>query len=196
MMNATLRTLILATAAVALVQLGRPLPAGAGPGDGSAHEAVTDSGAAAGPVEYATGSRIEPFTIRDQHDVEHQIDESLQLIVFARDMDAGDIAKEALADADAAALASRHAVYIADISAMPALVARLFALPKMRKRPYPVLLDRDGELTAAFPEREGELTVMRLRELEVVDVEHLDNASAVREALSLDALADPAAAGR
>ena len=34
-------------------------------------------------------------------------------------------------------------VYVADISGMPALVTRMFALPKMRELPFPIALVRE-----------------------------------------------------
>ncbi|TFH23775.1 MAG: hypothetical protein E4H03_05350 [Myxococcales bacterium] len=128
---------------------------------------------------YGVGERLERVVLEDQHGVERAVDASSDVILFTRDMDAGDIVKAALADTTAEQLDARHVVYVSDISAMPAMVARLLALPKMRKRPYPMLLDRDGDATARFPARAGLVTVLRVDDLEIVAVEYIGDSAAV-----------------
>ena len=74
-------------------------------------------------------------------------------------------------------------MYVADISGMPGLVARMFAVPSMRKRPYPMLLDRDGEITARLPDVEGSATLIFCDDLQVTRVLHLTQSSEVRREL-------------
>ncbi|MFN8642522.1 MAG: FAD/FMN-containing dehydrogenase [Candidatus Binatia bacterium] len=133
---------------------------------------------------------LPPLALADQHDVAGAIGPDTQAIVFTRDMDAGDVAKAALAE-HASLLASARAVYVADISRMPALVAKLFAVPAMRKRPYRMLLDRDGTATADLPAREGAVTLIRLREGTVASIEYVYTAEALRDALAAPATAAP-----
>ena len=73
---------------------------------------------------------------------------------------------------------------MADISRMPSLVAKLFALPAMRKRPYRMLLDRDGTATADFPARAGEVTLLRLHDGTIERVDYAASAAALRAALA------------
>jgi hypothetical protein len=110
-------------------------------------------------------------------------------LLVTRDMKAGDIVKETLADAGAGHLDDRAAVYVADVSRMPALVTRLFALPKLRRRPYRMLLDRDGETMARFPSEEGRVTVLHLDAGRITRVVHAATVAELRAALE-----DPAAA--
>jgi len=137
------------------------------------------------PTEpYAVGSEIAPIVLLDQFGVEQQIDEEVRLVLFARDMTGGGVIKDVLA-ARPEALVVNDAVYVADISGMPQLIARMSAIPKMRERPYPTLLDRDGVATAAFPAQEGRATVMRLEALRVTQVDFVASTAALREALAL-----------
>jgi hypothetical protein len=145
--------------------------------------------AAAEPLE--VGGTLLAFDIEDQHGTPHRVDESISLILFSRDMDGGKLLTSAMEGHDAAFLQERRAVSVADISGMPRLVARLFALPKMRRRPYPVLLDRDGTLTANLPDREGVATLIFLDRLVMVRVEHLSSVEAIRQELEGAASADP-----
>src|SRR3546814_1459443 len=45
-----------------------------------------------------------------------------------------------------------HIDYISDISSMPALIAKLFALPKMRKYSFRLLLNRDDDFQSGRSE--------------------------------------------
>ncbi|MCA9501519.1 MAG: hypothetical protein H6748_04610 [Spirochaetaceae bacterium] len=131
------------------------------------------------------GEVLSPIALEDQHGVLHQIDDSTRVVLFSRDMDGGRLLKAALAEVPASALTERGAVYVSDISGMPRPVATLFALPGMRRRPYPMLLDRDGEVTRVLPDVEGRATLLFLVGLRITRVEHVDSAEAVREALGL-----------
>lgn len=56
----------------------------------------------------------------------------------------------------------RHRVkYISDISPMPSVITRMFALPKMRDYKYPVLLIYD-DAGSKYDKQEGKITVYRL----------------------------------
>ena len=121
---------------------------------------------------YGPGSVIAPFALDDQHGKRAQVDEGTRLLVVSRDMDAGSVVKAALADADDASLGRRGAVYVADISGMPALIARMVAVPRMRKRAYRVLLDRDGSATRDLPRVAGSPTVLVLEKLRITRIEH------------------------
>ena len=137
----------------------------------------------AGAEPLKPGDRLEPFAIDDQRGSPHTVDAQVRAILFARDMKGGDIVKAALAEAGAERLADADAVYIADVSGMPALVLRLFALPKLRRREYPMLLDTDGGLTQPLPAADGMATLIQLRKLEIIAVAHYDSSEAVRSAL-------------
>jgi len=137
--------------------------------------------ATAGPL--GPGDRLPPFAIEDQRGNEHTVDARVRAVLFAQDMTGGDILEAALADSGALRLAEADAVYVANVSGMPAIIRRLFALPSLRRRGYPVLLDTDGQLTRGLPGADGKATLIQLRELEIVDVTHYDAGDALREAL-------------
>ena len=131
----------------------------------------------------SVGDRLAPSSLEDQHGVTRAVDESTRVILFSRDMEGGKLLKQALSDASEDFLASRGAVYVADISGMPKLIARLFAVPSLRKRPYSMLLDRDGRTTRQLPDLEGRATLIFCHELEILRVEHAQTAAEVLRAL-------------
>ena len=65
------------------------------------------------------------------------------------------------------------------VSRMPALVRGMIAKPRMRRRPYPVLLDEEGDATAVLPSREGRPTVLLLEAGRIRRVAHPETPEAV-----------------
>lgn len=122
------------------------------------------------PPQRGVGSILPDITIKDQHGVAHEFDESVRLVLMSRDMDAGQVIKDALAKTGPEALERRGAVYVSDISEMPGLIARMVAIPKMRDRPYPMLLDRDGHFTASFPAQPGMATLLDVEKRKITQI--------------------------
>jgi len=133
---------------------------------------------------YAVGSSIAPLVLEDQHEVPHRVDAATRGVLLSRDMDGGGLVREGLASEGAARLEKAGAVYIADVHGMPGLIRRMIAIPRMRKRGYPVLLDTAGEATAAFPAQAGKASWIRLEGLRVAEVRFLGSAEEVKAALA------------
>lgn len=134
------------------------------------------------------GDRVPELSLENQFGDPGKVDSSTTLILFSRDMDGGKILKQALVDIDPDYLAGRNARYVADISGMPSLVAKMFAIPSMKKRPYKMLLDRLGQKTRRLPDIEGQATFIFLKALKITAVEHFETPAAVREKLGLPPL--------
>jgi hypothetical protein len=133
---------------------------------------------------YALGSRIEPLVLADQHGVERRVDAATRGVLLSRDMDGGGFVREALASEGAARLGKAGAVYVADVSGMPGLIRRMIAVPRMRGRGYPVLLDVDGAATARFPAQPGRAIWIRLEELRIAEIRFLASADEVGAVLA------------
>jgi hypothetical protein len=139
------------------------------------------------------GDTLPELTLQDQHGAQRVVDATARVILFSRDMDGGDVLKTALEDLPEGTLEERSVVYVSDISGMPGIIARLFAVPSMRRRPYPMLLDRTGEATALLPDQPGQATMIHLDALRITRIEHFDDAEAARtRILSLETPGAPA----
>jgi hypothetical protein len=132
----------------------------------------------------AVNDTIPALVLEDQHGEPGRIDASTRGVLLSRDMDGGALVREALAQDGAAQLERAGAVYVADVHGMPGLVRRLFALPRMRERPYRVLLDTEGAPTAALPAEPGKATWLRLDGLRVAEIRFLTRAEEVRQVLA------------
>jgi hypothetical protein len=87
------------------------------------------------------GERLAPWTLLDQYDQPFTLDNRTRRCWW-RDMDGAKLVKQALKGQPKGYLEARHAVFVADIQRMPALIAKMFAVPAMRDYSYRVMLDR------------------------------------------------------
>lgn len=107
------------------------------------------------------GTPLPALSLSDQFDQHHDVAACRDLLLFAPDRDSAGVAQDYL---DARAAAGLDGVcYIADISGMPGVITRLFALPAMRDYAYPVLLGRTPADTLRLPRRAGQVTVLTIR---------------------------------
>ena len=117
--------------------------------------------AAATSDVYKVGDTFAPFSTKDQHDKPYTYEGGARLVLVAFEMGAGKAANAFLEKQPAGFLDQHRAIYISNIHGMPG-VARMFALPKMKKYPHRILLaDAEGFLSR-YPRKEDHLTVLAL----------------------------------
>jgi hypothetical protein len=139
----------------------------------------------------AAGSVMPTLSLNDQHDKPALVGPSTRWVVFTAEKPVSDMVSAVLA-AEAAGVADRlRLVYVADISGMPALVTRLFALPKLRELPFPIALVRDPAQVAQvadIPRVPGSATVLRIDAGRVAQVVMARQAAELRAAIGLPAV--------
>lgn len=118
------------------------------------------------------GDLLPQIALEDQHGNQAMPAPDTRLLLFAPDKAASDLLNTHLAGQTDSYLNDRQAVFLADISDMPGLVTRLFALPAMREYPYPVLLTREEGKLDFIPRRAGEITMIRLHQGRVTDIQY------------------------
>ena len=134
---------------------------------------------------YTETSVMAPFSMEDQHGGTRSVDKSTPALLFSRDMDGGSVIREALGKDGAELLKRSGTVYVSDVSGMPWLILKMIAKPKMRDRPYPIMLDEDGDLTESIPSVDGHATLILLDDLKVVRITTMDSPEDLRKALEL-----------
>lgn len=140
--------------------------------------------ALAAPV--GPGGPLPSLALADQHGHTITVDATTRIVLFAPDKAAGDVVRDALRTQPAGVLERLNAVYVADISAMPAMITRLFALPKLRELPYSVGLGYDAEPLSGLPHQAGMATVLRAQDGKVVSVSYAADAGALRKSIGLE----------
>jgi hypothetical protein len=134
-------------------------------------------------VALEVGERLAPWTLLDQFDQPYGLDADLQVLLVARDMAAAERVQVALGELPPGFLERHRVVFLADISAMPAPVASLFAVPAMRDYGYRVVLDRTGRVASRYPGAKAELLWLGLRDGRLQERLVFTNAAALRQAL-------------
>ena len=118
-------------------------------------------------AELAVGDAVPAFSAKDQFGKEFKFAPGLRFLVLGFEMGAAKQANLKLAGLGGGWLEKRGAVYVMDIHTMPA-VARLFALPKMRKYPQRIVLaEAEGLLefiAGRLPDPSHELSACRFEQ--------------------------------
>ncbi|SDL07396.1 hypothetical protein SAMN05216189_10684 [Pseudomonas delhiensis] len=123
------------------------------------------------------------WTLLDQYEKPYTQNDDLKVLLVARDMAGGKLLKAALEGRPQGYLERRHAVFVADISRMPSLVSKMFAVPAMRDYNYRVLLDREPRVASHFQVPADSLLWISLQQGRVAATQAYDSAPALREAL-------------
>ncbi|WP_295453339.1 hypothetical protein [uncultured Thiodictyon sp.] len=129
------------------------------------------------------GSPLPVLTLKDQHDAPQTVTPGTHYLIFAAERTPSAVVETALDGQTAQTLDAAKVRYVADISGMPGLVAAAFALPKMRKRPYPMLLGRTAAETAMLPRAPGKVTLMESVDGTITSVRFIGDAVTLRTAL-------------
>jgi len=120
-------------------------------------------------------SPIGSFEMTDQFDKKHTVDANVKTIIVSFEKDTSAHINEFLETQEAGFLEDNNTVFIADISGMPSLITKIFALPKMKKYNYNILLITDEE-DKRFLHKEELLTVYKLENGVITTVEYATKA--------------------
>ena len=143
---------------------------------------------AAEAAPLAVGSAMPALSLHDQHDKPAPVSPTTRWVVFTAENPASDMVSAVLAAEPKGVVDRLHLVYVADVSGMPSMVTRLFALPKLRELPFPIALVREPAQvtqTADIPRLPGQATVLRLENATVVQVATAHQAAELRALLGM-----------
>lgn len=132
---------------------------------------------------YVVGDTIDPISLQDQHDITSSIDESTKLILFTTGMKGGKVIRKAIDDKEPDYLGKRNAIFLSNISGMPGLIAKAFALPSMRKHKYSIVLDKEGKVTEKFPSQSNSTTIVQLEKLKIKSISFTKKPDEVTQAI-------------
>ena len=132
----------------------------------------------------AESIKLSQHVFEDQYAEKLSLSVTTQWLIFSHDKQGGEWVRDALNELNIDNLEARGGLYVADVSAMPALITKWFALPKMQQYPFRVALDMSGELTANWPRQESTVTLIRLNGLEVIEQVKANNPEQVKAFLA------------
>jgi len=140
---------------------------------------IFSSAAVADRPAIKVGDTLVPISLLDQFEKPLNVTAETKVLLFSRDMDGGEIIQAAFADTPDDQRPA-NLVYVADISGMPSLIAKYVAVPKMQDYPFTLGLDREGEITAAFPVVKGQATIIKLNDLKIQSIEFAQDAKMLK----------------
>lgn len=121
---------------------------------------------------YQTGSKVEGFTAKDQHEKDFTFKPAeSRFLLVSHDMETGKKANGVLSPLGKDYLTGKKAVYLANVHGMPG-IGRMFAMPKMKKYNHRIILGDDAALIANFPQQAGKVTVIALSDGKVKSVSY------------------------
>ncbi len=129
------------------------------------------------------GERLLPWTLLDQFDKAYTLDQQARILLVARNMTGAKLLNAALEGKPKGFLEARQAVFVADVSRMPAVISTLFAVPAMRGYQYRVLLDSQSRVASRYPAAEDQVLWLDLDRGVLRDSRTFSDAQALRQAL-------------
>ncbi|WP_299978582.1 FAD/FMN-containing dehydrogenase [uncultured Pseudoteredinibacter sp.] len=124
-------------------------------------------------AELKAGDRFPDIEFTDQFDKKHKINNQDKLLLISFDKKVSEQVHEFLSTQEKDFLSKHNARYIADISGMPSLISKMFALPKMRDYTYTLLLIKDKVLAERLSPSEDKLLVFRLENGNIQEIKFI-----------------------
>lgn len=119
-----------------------------------------DAASASSPLHI--GDQFAAYTLEDQFREKHSLAPETRRVILSRNMELSKELNAWLAQREPEYLTKNRIEYISDISAMPRIISRLFARPKMQKYPFRILLAEDEDFSAKYGAREDLISVFDL----------------------------------
>jgi len=139
----------------------------------------------AAPDNFAVGEPLPSLTVQNQHQKSWGWNDTTRLVILAKGRAPANWVMDVVGSQGQGFLASRQAVYLADMSKMPGFITRSFALPALREQPFEVGVVMDDKALAAWPQQADTLTLIHLDRSRVVRHEFVTDAAGLRRALGL-----------
>jgi len=111
---------------------------------------------------FGLNDNIVGVTIQNQFEKDCVIDAKIQRLIVSFEKDISENLNKFLATKKPDFLKERQTLFIANISKMPSIIASLFAIPKMQKYKYDILLINDED-DKRFASKESKVTIYEIK---------------------------------
>lgn len=128
---------------------------------------------------------IPALTLNDQHGKPHTLDDSVQRILFIRDMGGARLLRKVFTQ-HPAVIDGTHTVAIGNFSEMNGFIRRAMTVPALRKRPYAIWVDTTGA-SKDLPALEEQVTVMEINQRTITRIRYAADENSLRQLVNLPA---------
>ena len=106
------------------------------------------------------GKELASYTFEDQFDKKHTLTNQVKKVIFVFTKPTGHLMRVYLGTKKIDYLAKRHIDFIADVSGMPSMIFKMFALPDFKESKYPIMIIKDKTKSQRFRNEEQKNSVM------------------------------------
>lgn len=128
------------------------------------------------------GEEIQAFTLNDQINVAHTLDDTILRIYATADRKADGLMKTAMRALKQSNLDTQKAIVVADISAAPGFVKRLIR-SSFKDRSYTTWMDVSGSTRTVLPYRPDHVTVVELNRRRITAIRYIADADILMKEL-------------
>lgn len=114
--------------------------------------------------EVETGKPFPSYDLVDQFGTPHTLADDARYVFISSEKSISGSIADWLKTKDKDYLTNLKAEYVSDITPMPAIITKMFALPKMKKYPFTVYLADDKEFEKTYPAQKKKIAFFELGE--------------------------------
>ena len=135
--------------------------------------------------EIKIGSAMKIFTLKDQFDKKHKLSLTTKKLIFVATKATGHLTKGYLNKKPLDYLTKRDILFVADVSKMPSIIYKMFALPDLQKHKYPILIIEDEEIGKAYKSQKNfdKVMIVTLDNLVAKSVQYVTNEADLKKAI-------------
>ena len=134
-------------------------------------------------AKLAVGKSLADLKLNDQNEKPTTLTQDTKIVFFSFAKPTGHACNEFLESKPANFLAEHKAVYVADVSAAPSLIKKMFVLPDLKELKFPILLINDDRLSAEYSKgmNKESIVVVSLDNLKITKIQNLKDAKALEK---------------
>ena len=134
------------------------------------------------------GKPFPSYTLEDQFGQTNTLSTETRFVIVASEKDVSGKVNDWLKPKAPDFLAAHKTEYVSDIEPMPGIITTLFAMPKMKKYPFKLLLATEKSFAATYPKEKGRIALFVLDANQVLtDVRFVESPAEIEAAITAGA---------
>jgi hypothetical protein len=108
------------------------------------------------------GQKLKDYSFSDQFDKLHKLTNKVKKVIFVFTKPTGHLMRVYLSDKEEHYLSTRNIDFIADVSKMPSIIFKMFALPDLKDSKYPIMIIKDATKSKRFRNEKNKNSIMMI----------------------------------
>ena len=129
------------------------------------------------------GSILPSISLDNQHGELVKISPKVEVLLYSAEKAPSKMMNRFLKD-HPHFLADQKAVFVANISAMPSLISKFLAIPKMKKYTYDVLLIKQEDSLTYMPYMKDHLSILKMANGKITSISYVNNKTQLMSAFN------------